>query len=116
VTSAGIDFIRKVGHGLTNLTSGKSSSIICSFGKYTTGETVEQWLAEGKCEQMTGMEEGFDLFEVVPERSIVELVASRLVKEEDGLSMEDVSVHRILHLFVHGLTLTWLNINVLFIP
>ena len=69
--------------------SGKASSILCTFGKYQTGEKVEQWAAEGMCEQVA--EEEFDLLKVVPERSIVELVASRLIKEEDGLSIEDVS-------------------------
>jgi hypothetical protein len=56
---------------------------------------VEQWLAEGKCEVLPVGEEGgeteFDLLKVVPERSIVELVASRLVKEEGGMALEDVS-------------------------
>lgn len=74
---------------MSNLTSNKSSSILCTFGKYRTGEKVEQWVAEGNCEQVVG--EDIDLFKIIPERSIVELVASRLVKEEGGLTIEDVS-------------------------
>lgn len=88
ITPLGIDFIRKRGHGLNNLTSDKASSILCSFGKYRTGEKVEQWVAEGTCEQVVGEE--INLLNIVPERSIVELVASRLVKEEVGLATEDV--------------------------
>ncbi|KAL7507008.1 hypothetical protein ACHAXN_004218 [Cyclotella atomus] len=87
ITPSGVYFIRKRGRGLSNLTSNKSSSILCTFGKYRTGEKVEQWVAEGNCEQVVG--EDIDLFKIIPERSIVELVASRLVKEEGGLTIED---------------------------
>lgn len=99
ITPSGIEFVRKRGHGLSNLISSKASSILCTFGKYQTGEKVEQWAAEGMCEQVA--EEEFDLLKVVPERSIVELVASRLIKEEDGLSIEDVSFTFWQQLFVH---------------
>jgi hypothetical protein len=37
-----------------------------------------------------GVEEG-DLLKVIPSRSVVELVASMIVKEEDGKALEDVS-------------------------
>ena len=77
--------------------SNKVSSILCSFGKYRTGEKVEQWVAEGHCVEVN---EDFDLLKVVPERSIVELVASRLVKEEGGLTVEDVSFLMIDHVFI----------------
>lgn len=51
---------------------------------------MEQWLAEGKCTVLP-VNGGFDLLKVVPERSVVELVASRLIKEEVGMALEDVS-------------------------
>ncbi|KAL7521582.1 hypothetical protein ACHAWX_006259 [Stephanocyclus meneghinianus] len=94
ITPAGIDFIRKRGRGASNLTAAnKASSMLCSFGKYRTGEKVEQWVAEGHCEQLNVLGddviEGMDLFKIIPSRSIVELVASRLVKEEGGKALED---------------------------
>mmetsp|Transcript_7393 Transcript_7393/g.16374 ORF Transcript_7393/g.16374 Transcript_7393/m.16374 type:complete len:303 (+) Transcript_7393:84-992(+) len=93
VTPSGIDFVRKRGKGAASLTSsGKAASILCSFGKYRVGEKLEQWVAEGQCEQINlvgeGVEEG-DLLKVIPSRSVVELVASMIVKEEDGKALED---------------------------
>mmetsp|Transcript_2857 Transcript_2857/g.6156 ORF Transcript_2857/g.6156 Transcript_2857/m.6156 type:complete len:294 (+) Transcript_2857:274-1155(+) len=93
VTSSGIDFIRKRGKGAAGLaSSGKSSTLLCSFGKYRPGETVEQWLAEGQCEQINLLEEdgsGRNLLSVIPSRSIVEIVASMVVKEEEGKGLEE---------------------------
>ncbi len=94
VTPSGIDFIRKRGKGAAGLaSSGKSSTLLCSFGQYRPGETVEQWLAEGQCEQINLLEEdgsGRNLLSVIPSRSIVEIVASMVVKEEEGKGLEEV--------------------------
>jgi len=104
VTSSGIDFIRKRGKGAAGLaSSGKSSTLLCSFGKYRPGETVEQWLAEGQCEQINLLEEdgsGRNLLSVIPSRSIVEIVASMVVKEEEGKGLEEVRVEIWMYVFL----------------
>ena len=65
---------------------------------------MEQWLAEGQCEQINLVGDegvgGGDLLKVIPSRSIVEIVASMVVKEEEGKALEEVGVISVYLLFL----------------
>ena len=75
LTDEGIDFItlKKKKNGLVNE---QPISILQTFGNYKIGEFVEQWRAEGFCEELSNLK---DILSFVPPNTVIEMIATSRV-------------------------------------
>lgn len=75
LTDEGIDFItlKKKKNGLMNE---QPISMLQTFGNYQIGEHVEQWRAEGFCEELSDLK---DILPYIPPNTIIEMIATNRV-------------------------------------
>eukprot|EP00565_Helicotheca_tamesis_P000567 CAMPEP_0185729602 /NCGR_PEP_ID=MMETSP1171-20130828/6524_1 /TAXON_ID=374046 /ORGANISM="Helicotheca tamensis, Strain CCMP826" /LENGTH=225 /DNA_ID=CAMNT_0028398481 /DNA_START=233 /DNA_END=910 /DNA_ORIENTATION=- len=83
ITEHGIDYVTRTHSSSTSSISELPSSILYTVGKYSPGESIEQWRGEGYSEPLDLGE----LLDCIPHYTIVEMIASRRgrleLKEKD---------------------------------